>query len=194
MIEIWSKMFTDVLVKYLLFLSEFNETWIFLKDFRRILKYQILWKSVQWERSWSVRTKGRTDRHDEVISWFSQFCQIYCISTAKMVARTSLSITLYVYCCLVLLMNLVSVSVLRDESRLNLVCYGGVPDLSLLLQCDVALLGIWFWAREICGHAPEYETFSLPRKVENQAASDTASYPRFTDTLSNILWILKIYV
>jgi hypothetical protein len=64
---------------------------------------------------------------------------------------------------------------------------GGVPDLSLLLQCDVALLEIWFRAREICGHTLEDETVPLPRKVENQAASDTASYPRFTDTSSNIL-------
>ena len=32
--------------------------------------------------------------------------------------------------CLVLLMNLVAVSVLRDDSKLNLGCNGGVPDIS----------------------------------------------------------------
>jgi len=58
---------------------------------------------------------------------------------------------------------------------------------SLLLQCDVASMGIWFQAREICGHTLEDETVSLPRKVEKQAPSDTASYPRFTDTSINIL-------
>ena len=89
--------------------------------------------------------------------------------------------------CLVLLMNLVAVSVLRDDSKLNFGCNGGIPDLSLLLQCDVASMGIWFRAREICCHTLEDETVSLPRKVEKQAPSDTASYPRLTDTSNNIL-------
>jgi len=89
--------------------------------------------------------------------------------------------------CVVLLMNLEAALVLRNESKLNVGCYGVVPDLSLLLQCDFASLGIWFRAREFCGHALEYETVSLSRKVEKQAPGDTASYRRFTDISSNIL-------
>jgi hypothetical protein len=48
-------------VKYPLFLSDFNESWIFWKGFRKILEYKISWKSVKWEPSCSIRD-GRTDR------------------------------------------------------------------------------------------------------------------------------------
>jgi hypothetical protein len=34
-------------VNYPLFMSDFNETWIFSIDFQEVLEYKILWKSVQ---------------------------------------------------------------------------------------------------------------------------------------------------
>ena len=59
-------------VKYPLFLSDFNRTSIFSKEFRNELEYQITSKSIQGEPSCSC---GRTDRHDEANTRFSQFCE-----------------------------------------------------------------------------------------------------------------------
>jgi hypothetical protein len=42
---------------------------------RKILKYEISLKPVQWETSFSMRIDGQTDRHDEANSRFSQFCE-----------------------------------------------------------------------------------------------------------------------
>ena len=51
--------------------------------FKKILKYQISWKSVQWEPSCSLRTEGRTERqtgrHDEANIHFSQFYRTHLI-------------------------------------------------------------------------------------------------------------------
>jgi hypothetical protein len=62
-------MFTDLRVNYPLFLSYFKEAWMFSTNFRKILKYQILWKSVQWEPSCSVRADGQTDMTKLIVAF-----------------------------------------------------------------------------------------------------------------------------
>jgi len=51
-------MYIGLHVKYPLFLSDFNEASIFSTDFRELLRYQVSWKSIQWESSCSMRTDG----------------------------------------------------------------------------------------------------------------------------------------
>jgi len=58
--------------KYPLFSSDFNETWIISKDFRKILRYQISLKSVQWEQSCTMRKDGQTDT-TKLIAAFRNF-------------------------------------------------------------------------------------------------------------------------
>jgi hypothetical protein len=62
-------MYIVIHVKYPLFLSDLDLTWIFSTKFEKY-SYQISWKSIQWEPSCSVRT----DRHmTKLIVAFSNF-------------------------------------------------------------------------------------------------------------------------
>ena len=56
----------NVHVKHSLILPDCNQTWIFSLEFPKIREYQISSQSVHWRSSCSMRTGGRTDRHDEV--------------------------------------------------------------------------------------------------------------------------------
>jgi len=55
--QVW---YISIHVKYPLFLSDFNKTWIFSTEFRKSSN-KISRKSVQWGPSCSIRTDGRTD-------------------------------------------------------------------------------------------------------------------------------------
>ena len=56
-------------VKYLFFLSDFNESRIFSTDFRKIFKHQLLWKSVHWEPDCSTRIDRRTDMTNLIVAF-----------------------------------------------------------------------------------------------------------------------------
>ena len=63
-------MYVGLHVNYLLYLSDVNETSLFARDFREVLKYQMSYKYVQWEPRRSMRKGGKKDGHVEAISRF----------------------------------------------------------------------------------------------------------------------------
>jgi hypothetical protein len=72
------KIYFGLHVKYPLFLTYFYDSWIYSTYFRKkILKYKISRKSVQWKSSCSMRKDGRTDKHDQANSRFSHFFERY---------------------------------------------------------------------------------------------------------------------
>ena len=75
------KMYINLHIKYTLFSSGFNATWIFSTDFLKMLEYQISWKSVQWKPSCSMRTDGQTGRRrgmmEQIVSLRKRLKSIY---------------------------------------------------------------------------------------------------------------------
>jgi len=68
------KMYLGFHLKCPLFLFDFDETWIFLTCFRKMLKNHISWNTVQWEQGCSMRTHGRSDM-TKLIFAFRNFCK-----------------------------------------------------------------------------------------------------------------------
>jgi hypothetical protein len=52
----------DLHLKCLMVLPDFNQIWIFMTDFHRSPKYQMSWKSINWELYWYM---WQLDRHDK---------------------------------------------------------------------------------------------------------------------------------
>jgi len=69
------KMFIGLHVNYPLFFTDFNATWILWTYFRKIFKYQIPLKSVQWEPRCFMRTDRRTDRTKLILVFFCSFAK-----------------------------------------------------------------------------------------------------------------------
>jgi hypothetical protein len=65
-------LYIELHVTYLLLVSDFNETWIFSTYFRKTMNSQISRKASSGSR---VVLRGRTDKHNEADSRFSQFCE-----------------------------------------------------------------------------------------------------------------------
>ena len=63
-------------VMYLLILSDFNEREFSGQNFQKLPKYQISWKSVQWEPSCSMWTSVWADRQNAANSQFLQFYKL----------------------------------------------------------------------------------------------------------------------
>ena len=69
------KMYIDIHIHCPVFLSYFNETWIFSTDFRNIFKYQISWKSVRWEPNCSMWADRRKDLMKLIVA-FRNFAKV----------------------------------------------------------------------------------------------------------------------
>jgi len=63
-------MYTDIHLKYPLFLSDLMELEFSEQIFLQILKYHISQKSVQWKPSCSMWMDGQMERHDRANSHF----------------------------------------------------------------------------------------------------------------------------
>jgi hypothetical protein len=55
-----SKRYFGLLVKCPIFLSDFNQIWIFSTEFQLSPEYKSSWNSAKWESCWYMQTDGRT--------------------------------------------------------------------------------------------------------------------------------------
>ena len=77
-------------VKCQLFLSDCDETWICYTGFRKVLKFEISWKSIQWGPSCSMRTDGRTGMTKVIIAKFHCFTVHFFITNVSLVPTYAL--------------------------------------------------------------------------------------------------------
>jgi len=73
--KIWLKMGIGLHVKYPLFLTDSNGTWIFSTVSRKTLKHQIWWKFVQWEPNCSTWTDRQTAGKAVIVA-FRSFAKV----------------------------------------------------------------------------------------------------------------------
>jgi len=82
--------------KYPLFLSGSNETWIFLTDLLKIFKYQILWKSIQWELS-CIRTDGHDEANSRFLQLFERALKLNYITCSRTVLHMYRMVRCYIF-------------------------------------------------------------------------------------------------
>jgi len=94
-------------VQYVLFLSNFNETIILPTGLRKILKYQVSWKSVQWGPSCSMWTDGWTsDSHFSTLCGREQKFYVLPIQNVVVICMALRTNTNYSLYCINLLVSI----------------------------------------------------------------------------------------
>ena len=96
------KMYIGLPVKYQLFMSDFNKIWIFSTYFRKIIKYQMPWKSFQWWPSCSIRTDRRKDMSKLTFAFrnFTKAPEKWTSVASVMATSLAVRMSTSIYCCL----------------------------------------------------------------------------------------------
>jgi hypothetical protein len=89
---------------------------IFSTDFRKILKFQILWKSVPWEPSCSILTVGRTDMTKLTVA-FHNFAKAPKMTIQNVCHKKLCSLTKFKFC-----MKL-KIQIGRQKTNLQIWCW-----------------------------------------------------------------------